>query len=46
MWRGPVGAYLVRRFLLMVVTLFGMSVLTAITAQNSLGVQGVHNLPP
>lgn len=25
---------------------FGMSVLTAITAQNSLGVQGVENLPP
>ncbi|MBI4246874.1 MAG: bifunctional hydroxymethylpyrimidine kinase/phosphomethylpyrimidine kinase [Candidatus Rokubacteria bacterium] len=25
---------------------FGMSVLTAITAQNSLGVQGVFNLPP
>jgi len=25
---------------------FGMSVLTAITAQNSLGVQGVQNLPP
>jgi hydroxymethylpyrimidine/phosphomethylpyrimidine kinase len=25
---------------------FGMSVLTAVTAQNSLGVQGVHNLPP
>jgi hydroxymethylpyrimidine/phosphomethylpyrimidine kinase len=25
---------------------FGMSVLTAITAQNTVGVQGVHNLPP
>ena len=25
---------------------FGMSVLTAVTAQNSLGVQGVENLPP
>jgi hydroxymethylpyrimidine/phosphomethylpyrimidine kinase len=25
---------------------FGMSVLTAVTAQNSLGVQGVFNLPP
>src|SRR5919197_2516126 len=25
---------------------FGMSVLTAVTAQNSLGVTGVHNLPP
>ena len=25
---------------------FGMSVLTAITAQNSVGVTGVHNLPP
>ena len=25
---------------------FGMSVLTAITAQNSVGVHGVHNLPP
>src|SRR5262245_40612073 len=25
---------------------FGMSVLTAITAQNSVGVQGVFNLPP
>src|SRR5204862_3424621 len=25
---------------------FGMSVLTAITAQNSVGVQGIHNLPP
>src|SRR5215471_8219573 len=25
---------------------FGMSVITAITAQNSLGVQGVENLPP
>jgi hydroxymethylpyrimidine/phosphomethylpyrimidine kinase len=25
---------------------FGMSVLTAITAQNSLGVHGVHDLPP
>src|SRR5262245_5757328 len=25
---------------------FGMSVLTAITAQNSIGVQGVQNLPP
>lgn len=25
---------------------YGSSVLTAITAQNSLGVQGVHNLPP
>jgi hydroxymethylpyrimidine/phosphomethylpyrimidine kinase len=25
---------------------FGMSVLTAVTAQNSVGVQGVHDLPP
>jgi len=25
---------------------FGMAVLTAVTAQNSLGVQGVFNLPP
>src|SRR5438046_4377998 len=25
---------------------FGMSVLTAVTAQNSVGVTGVHNLPP
>ena len=25
---------------------FGMSVITAVTAQNSLGVQGVENLPP
>jgi hydroxymethylpyrimidine/phosphomethylpyrimidine kinase len=25
---------------------FGMSVVTAVTAQNSLGVSGVHNLPP
>ena len=25
---------------------FGMSVLTAVTAQNSVGVQGVFNLPP
>src|SRR2546427_524832 len=25
---------------------FGMSVITAVTAQNSLGVQGVFNLPP
>jgi len=25
---------------------FGMSVVTAITAQNSVGVQGVHNVPP
>ena len=25
---------------------FGMSVLTAVTAQNSVGVSGVHNLPP
>jgi hydroxymethylpyrimidine/phosphomethylpyrimidine kinase len=25
---------------------FGMSVLTAVTAQNSVGVAGVHNLPP
>lgn len=25
---------------------FGMSVLTAVTAQNSVGVHGVHNLPP
>src|ERR671934_3155200 len=25
---------------------FGMSVLTAVTAQNSLGVTGVHDLPP
>ena len=25
---------------------FGMSVITAVTAQNSIGVQGVHNLPP
>src|SRR5512145_2861191 len=25
---------------------FGMSVLTAVTAQNSIGVMGVHNLPP
>ena len=25
---------------------YGMSVLTAITAQNTLGVQGVHELPP
>jgi hydroxymethylpyrimidine/phosphomethylpyrimidine kinase len=25
---------------------FGMSVITAVTAQNSLGVTGVHNLPP
>src|SRR5512144_3030422 len=25
---------------------FGMSVITAVTAQNSLGVSGVHDLPP
>jgi len=25
---------------------FGMSVITAVTAQNSVGVQGVYNLPP
>ncbi|MFQ5770976.1 MAG: bifunctional hydroxymethylpyrimidine kinase/phosphomethylpyrimidine kinase, partial [bacterium] len=25
---------------------YGMSVLTALTAQNTLGVQGVHDLPP
>src|SRR6202040_3073649 len=25
---------------------FGMSVITAVTAQNSMGVQGVENLPP
>src|ERR1044072_6431679 len=25
---------------------FGMSVITAVTAQNSIGVQGVENLPP
>jgi hydroxymethylpyrimidine/phosphomethylpyrimidine kinase len=25
---------------------FGMSVLTALTAQNSVGVHGVHNVPP
>src|SRR5215467_13403359 len=25
---------------------FGMSVITAVTAQNSVGVQGVENLPP
>ena len=25
---------------------FGMSVVTAVTAQNSLGVHGVHELPP